>query len=634
MIFDRQGRCLMVNRPGLALMGLSEDEVLEKKFSDLWPRAVQPKIHEKINHVRNGISCSFEALYARPDGEEMLWSVNLKPLYAGGEKLKGFISISTDIGDHRRIEDELERYRQHLQELVDQRTAELKLAHEELEQVFNVAAEGIIVIGKDCDILNINDRLLALLGISRGAILGKKCHEIIPSGSFCHTDNCPLARTLRGEEDIEFETEKTRSDGIKFPCIIKAAPFRSPEGEVIGIVESIRDISARKKMEEMLLKIRNLESISILAGGVAHDFNNLLQGILGNISIAAGYLKTDDMAFGYIEKAQNISEIAKGLTGQLLTFSRLGEPVKEPVDIAGKLGEWVSFALSGTNVKAGFEIEDCRCVVEADEGQMRQVIQNLVLNAKDAMPDGGSLTVAAQQIHLENGYVAALEKGTYMKIFLKDEGTGISEEIISKIFDPYFSTKNTGSQRGTGLGLAICHSIIKKHGGAITVGPNNPSGTVFTVFLPVSGKESPEAMPKDEERKQLHGRNGKVLVMDDEEIVIDVARIYLKQLGYECETAKDGIEAVEMYKNAMEAGNPFDMVILDLTVPGGKGGIKTIAELLKINPGVKALASSGYSKELALSDYRQYGFLGILTKPYTLTEFDAVLARVSGHPRA
>jgi CheY-like chemotaxis protein len=302
----------------------------------------------------------------------------------------------------------------------------------------------------------------------------------------------------------------------------------------------------------------------------------------------------------------------------LLTFSKGGTPVKELVSIGEIVRESVNFSLQGSNVRCEFSIPRKLWPVEADKGQVSQFVNNLVINAIQAMPEGGTIHVAADNIEIESGDYPALENGRYIRINIEDHGIGISEDLISRIFDPYFTTK----EKGSGLGLAISYAIVKKHGGNIFVKSTFGEGTVFSIFLPASDEEI-RTVGKEEEA--LIRGSGRILVMDDEEDVRMVLGSMLEVLGYSVEYAPDGEAAVELYRKARQSGNDFNSCILDLTVPGGLGGKETIRRLREIDPGVKGIVSSGYSNDPIMSQYRENGFLGVIKKPYRLHELSKVI---------
>ena len=381
------------------------------------------------------------------------------------------------------------------------------------------------------------------------------------------------------------------------------------------------DITEKKKVEQELLKMQKLDSLGILAGGIAHDFNNVLTAILGNISLAKMRTGHDDKISKTLTDAEKGCFRARELTRQLITFSKGGLPVKRTASLIELIKDSTTFTLSGSKTKPEFYIPEDIWPVEADEGQISQVINNLVLNADQAMPEGGIIEIRGENIILSEEEIPSLNKGSYIKIMVKDYGIGIANENLQKIFDPYFTTK----QKGSGLGLATTYSIIRNHDGYISVESEIGKGTTFSIYLPASEKEA--AKKEDVKRDYITG-SGRILIMDDEDIVRDVTGDILTMLGYEVDFAKDGKEAIELYKKAKESSKSFDVVIIDLTIPGGMGGKETVKKLLEIDPDVKAIVSSGYSSDPIMSEYKSYGFRGVVVKPYNTVELSRIVADV------
>ena len=393
---------------------------------------------------------------------------------------------------------------------------------------------------------------------------------------------------------------------------VLASPIYGSDGSVSSIVGTLEDITDFQQARQEMLKAVKLESLGVLAGGIAHDFNNILTAIFGNISLARFQLHDSEAVNNRLEDAENAIIRATDLTKQLLTFARGGEPIKTIIKVNDLMLDTARFVLHGTNVNCEFNLGDDIWPVEADEGQIGQVIHNLILNAVQAMPQGGTVTIHSQNVN------SLTKENRFVKIIVADTGIGIPENILQKIFDPYFTTKT----QGNGLGLATCYSIIKKHGGKIRVASTVGEGTKFFISLPASehkcesGSKSPT---------KLSYGSGRVLVMDDNEDVRNIAQGILKELGYTVELAGDGAEALAIYAQRKEQGTPIYAVILDLTIPAGMGGKETIKNLLKMDPDVKAIVSSGYSNDPVMANYRDYGFRAVLSKPYRPQEMSKVL---------
>lgn len=378
-----------------------------------------------------------------------------------------------------------------------------------------------------------------------------------------------------------------------------------------------QELSEKNILEEELIRLKKLESVGVLAGGIAHDFNNLLTAISGNVSLAKMYLSANDKAYNFLEKAEHISVRASDLTRQLVALSRGGDPIKRPAVIDDLIKKAALFSLSGSNVRCEFNISRDLLPVLCDEGRIRQVIHNMVLNARDAMPDGGVLTICADNMDVTWSHSLPLPEGDYVAITITDYGVGIPEQNMLRIFEPYFTTKETWNQKGLGFGLSICYSIIQSHGGHITVRSKQGEETTFIIYLPVA--KSKKMTEQSSAEVPPTGR-ARVLIMDDEDVVRTIAVEMLQHIGCEVESACDGASAIGLFKKALKSGTPFDVVILDLTVAGGMGGEETIKKLIEVDPKVKAIVSSGYSNMRVMSDHSSFGFRGVLAKPFNIVD--------------
>jgi len=380
-------------------------------------------------------------------------------------------------------------------------------------------------------------------------------------------------------------------------------------------------IAEKQRIEEELFRTRHLESLGILAGGIAHDFNNLLTAIMGNTSLAKMFTEPDTKIYARLEEVEKASLRARDLTQQLLTFSKGGAPIKKVTSIADIICDSSRFALRGSHARCKFNIMEDLWPVEVDEGQISQVISNLAINADQAMPEGGVVEIRAENVTLLKGQVVTLEPGRYIRLSITDSGIGIPKDHLNKIFTPYFTTK----QRGSGLGLATSYSIINKHGGLIIVESEIGHGTTFSIYLPASGKDIPE---KEIKSMTTITGSGKILVMDDEEFIRNTAGEMLATVGYTVGYADDGAQAIDLYLRARESGEPYDLIIMDLTIPGGMGGVEAIQKLLEIAPDAKAIVSSGYANGPIMADFKEYGFKGVIAKPYRTDELCKVVQNV------
>ncbi len=385
------------------------------------------------------------------------------------------------------------------------------------------------------------------------------------------------------------------------------------------------DITEEEGRREEAIKAQKLESLGILAGGIAHDFNNILTAILGNISYAELFLEDGHKAASALREAERASERAAELARQLLTFARGGEPLVTDVSAARLVEESVSLVLRGSNVKSLLRLTDDLPPLKADAGQISQVFNNLVINAVQAMPEGGTITVTAEKVELPPHNRLDLPTGGYLLISFKDEGCGIPPENQKKVFDPYFTTKSHGS----GLGLASAHSVISRHGGYIELSSVLGEGTTFNIYLPVSDSSLPENddVPCKPATDIPHDLS--ILVMDDEDTICELMRRMLATVGCRAAICRDGAEAISLYRSALDAGTPYFAVIMDITIPGGMGGIEAAQRILELDPGARLIVSSGYSNDSALADFRNYGFCDAMTKPYKVTELANALQRLT-----
>ncbi|MCP3926212.1 MAG: PAS domain S-box protein [Desulfobacterales bacterium] len=382
-----------------------------------------------------------------------------------------------------------------------------------------------------------------------------------------------------------------------------------------------QDVTERKQIQKRFQQAQKIEAVGTLAGGIAHDFNNMLSVITGNISYALSILNTEDELFEVLSDVQQGAKQAQSLTNQLLTFSKGGEPIKKLANLNQVIEESAEFVISGTKSRCEFNLKEDLWTVEVDAGQLNQAISNLVINANQAMPDGGIIKIRTENTEIDFKSNLPVPNGKYIKIIIEDQGIGIPEKYHSKIFEPYFSTK----QKGSGLGLATTYSIIKKHIGHIAVFSDTDESAVFHIYLPATFKDFEKI---EDKKKGQHYGFGSILIMDDKESIFKMASRMLNRIGYDTFFASDGEQAIEMYKNAFESEKPFDMVILDLTVPGGMGGTNTIPKLLRIDPKVKAVVSSGYSNDPIMANYQDYGFCGVVPKPYTKDQLIELLNKV------
>jgi PAS domain S-box-containing protein len=395
------------------------------------------------------------------------------------------------------------------------------------------------------------------------------------------------------------------------------SPIRDEKGVVVGTTGYARDITERKQMEEELQKGQKLEALGLLAGGIAHDFNNLLGGIFGYIDLAAGSAK-EQITKDYLSDALETIDRARSLTTQLLTFAKGGAPIKKLERLVPFIAETAKFGLSGSNVSCRFTIPEDLWPCEYDKNQIGQVIDNIVINAQQAMPEGGTIEIEAANLQLATKSHAVLPAGNYVRIEIKDHGIGMPFEILSKIFDPFFTTK----AKGHGLGLATCYSIVNRHNGCIEVESEPGKGSTFTMYLPAS----PDSITSDSAPiETIHHGSGSILIMDDEKVIRDTISLTLKTMGYDVHCVSNAKEAIEAFEKATRDKNYFTALILDLTIPGGPGGKETIHEIRKCDKNIPAFVASGYADDPVMANPSAYGFSGSICKPFIKSELAHLL---------
>lgn len=515
-------------------------------------------------------------------------------------------------------------------ELLEQ-NAEMAASRQTLEdercryqELFDFAPDGYLVTDTEGIILDANSAATNLFNVSRSLLIGKPLAIFVSREEHLAFRTRLVEITKRPDAQTEnWELIMLSGKRTTFPVSITVGKVIASRGGAVELRWLLRDITNRRQLEEELQKADKLESIGVLAGGIAHDLNNFLTVILGNLSLVKRCTQEDPKATRYLLYMEEAIKQTGNLTWQLLTFANGGKPLTKAVSIGQLIEEDSAFALSGSKTRCKLLLTENLPSVQIDRGQITQVITNLLINADQAMPLGGTIKIHAEKLAVTTeNCTLPLKSGNYVVLTISDEGEGIPSQDLPKIFDPYFSTK----EHGSGLGLTICYSIVKNHGGHISVQSVEGKGASFTIYLPVSSVQAEEVVHED----NLTLGEGNVLLMDDEENVRRTAKEMLTFLGYSVELAEDGAEAVKLYKEALLSDRPFDVVITDLTVRGGMGGRMAVSELIKVDPDVKAIVSSGYSSSDSLYDYKKYGFCDVIAKPYRLQELGNVLYTVIG----
>jgi len=593
-VAQADGKRVMENDALLAMLGLTRGEAppddVRVHYCDLqdWTRTV--------HDVRSaGLVRDQEIRMCRKDGTEFLARVTLVLFPVGG--VEQVVGVMEDITERKETEKTLRM----------------------LETAVAQSNDGIVVLDDRGHTRFCNPAWAEMHGYTVPEVLGKPLTLFHTVAQF-EEDVVPFNRQAILHGRAVAEVKHTRKDGTAFSTLLRSTMMRDGEGRTLGFVTIATDITEKRKWEEELSKVQRLESLGMLAGGIAHDFNNILTAILSNISMARIFGDLPEDFSEMLSDAERATLRARGLTHQLLAFAKGGAPVKKSLCVSRLLRETVKFSLSGSSVHCQYDLPDDLWPVEGDEAQLGQVVQNLIINADQAMAEGGTLRVSAENVTREEGTPGSPPPGRYVKITVEDQGSGIPEKLLPKIFDPFFTTK----EKGRGLGLATSFSIVNRHGGHIRVDSRMGTGTRVDVFLPATRKRPPADVPVRAEPGQGRGR---VLLIDDDETIRKSTGEVLKRLGYEVVSAWDGREGIGLYEEARTSGNGFHVVIMDLTIPGGMGGREAVKALLEIDPEARVVASSGYSDAPVMARYKEFGFRAVVNKPYKMGDLGEALRK-------
>ncbi|MHB8483216.1 MAG: hybrid sensor histidine kinase/response regulator [Nitrospiria bacterium] len=543
------------------------------------------------------------------------------------------IPPNPSLEDFERVVQELEVHQVELETQNEElRTAQVKLeeSRQQYSDLYDFSPIGYFSFDPAGLILSVNLTGAGQLGVDRRLLIKKPFHFFVdPRDQDRFRDH--LQSVFRTQDRYECEIRIQKRRQVKSKMEKDAQPFYAQMDSIFvknaagqsSCRTAISDITLRKRAEEELFQATRLESVGLLAGGIAHDFNNILTVIIGNLSLARIYLGPEHKAFQKLGESEKAALRGQMVTRQLLTFSKGGRPIRKNILMTPLLKESAHFVLQGSNVKCEFLLPETLWPVEVDEGQISQVIHNLMINAQKAMPAGGMIQINGENVVLDKEAGQPLPPGKYIRITIRDEGEGIPPENLARVFEPFFTTRPDGH----GLGLATAYWIIKRHDGRLTVESAPGEGATFFIYLPASGRMLLDTDKDADTDTDILTGGGRVLFMDDEAAIREIANEILTRLGYEVMCCEEGRGAVERYREARESGRPFDVVILDLTVAGGMGGRETVEKLRKIDPKVRAIVSSGYSDHPVLAEFKEYGFSERIAKPYTLESLSKIVKK-------
>ena len=607
---DAKGNILFFNKYAEDLLGVQRRDMLQRPFLGT---VVNPPVGDgQVAVLVQGLlaepekhpQTEFESVSRDGQRIRVIWFN--QPVYDAAGRLEEILCVGADVTERSAL---LERLQ------VTQRTVD-------------TAGDQVLWLDRLGRIAYVNPAAEQMLGYSAEVLRSFEAKRIFAPAFIARWEE--LWHSLRREQTVQLESVQLCADGSTVPIEMTANYLDLGGKEIMTVF--VRDIRERKQaearrrqLEQQVQKAQHLESLGLVAGGIAHDFNNVLTAILGNLELVRMELPPESEGHDHLAQANQAISRATGLTSQLLTFSKGGKPVKQLVQIETLIHAALQSGRDADRVKCGCEINGQLWPVQADPNQLNQVLTQLLENARQSMTEGGRITVHADNCSLAAEAGVPLSPGRYLKIQVVDAGTGIPSEHLEKIFDPYFTTKPTA----TGLGLSIAFSIIKKHQGHIAVSSAAGAGSTFTFWLPASDN-CPQpavtaALVKPAPTRSATRISRRVLVMDDEDIIRRLATALLQHFGHEVDSAADGLEALNKHQAAKAKGKPFDIIIMDLTIPNGLGGRETIKQLRQLDTEVKVVVSSGYSDDPIMANHQAYGFNEAMPKPYSFDKLQQVM---------
>ena len=619
---DAEGNIEFVNQAYLDFFAVTMDK--------LWETGWQPRVHPHdiydyesafMDSLHKQKTFHSTARVRRKDGQWRWIESFGQPRFAPNGRFLGMAGSSPDITNRKLAEDYLLESRSILEDEVRERTAELN-------QIFQTTGSGLRVVDKNCTILRVNQTLLRMLDMTEEEVVGRKCHEILKSDQ-CGTPECPLQRVMKGEKRYMTETEKVREDGSTLYCLMTATPFTDPEGRIIGMIQDIVDITDQKQLESRFREAQKMESVGRLAAGIAHDFNNMIQVIQGWSDRLLRKTDDNDPAREGISIINKTGERAADLTRQLLAFGRKQVLDMKDIDLGRTIGEMIPMIsrLLSEEIDINFQPPDGPVHVKADQSQLEQVLMNLAVNARDAMPKGGRLVIRLNCIHPKESLLPDYPpdmSGPLAELLVQDTGRGMDRETMARIFDPFFTTKKPG--QGTGLGLSTIYGIIKQSGGEITVNSEPEIGTTFRIFLPMLQlQKETSAEPHSAVEAESSGMQGTLLFVEDEEMVREILADELEEFGLTVIQAGDFDHALEAARNSKKE---IDLIVTDVVLKG-RDGIETAAAVREVYPQAGVLYMSGYSEDhVEMRSTIKGG--EFIQKPFTINELAPKIQEMLG----